>query len=408
MSLFSPLLIVCLDPEEAAALSQLARALGYPDAHIIAGGFDEATLALDQRTTAPEYIIIDIGDHGADVLPALDAFAVHCEESVRVIVIGGINDIVFYRELKSRGVLEYFPRPAQAADIRALLMNSRPAPAPATAADQPSQATVISVMSAASGDGASTLAMNLAYALAETYKQPTVLVDMDYQFGLVAKSLDLAAPFGIRELFDYPDRGLDSMLIGKMLASYTEHLSIIAAPGELRLLPAIRPEIVRELVALLRSRFAFVVIDIPHVWTDWTAAALTYSDQAVMVGQLWLRSLTHATRLLTSWHSIGLARDSVSLVINRSGAKFKEAITPQDFERICHHVIDAHIDNDVKAVTQAETEGRTLFEIKQGAELRQQIKGLAVALAGRQPGDSAEAKPARPARKGLLTRRSGK
>jgi pilus assembly protein CpaE len=214
---------------------------------------------------------------------------------------------------------------------------------------------------------------------------------MDYQFGLIAKSLDLAAPFGIRELFDHPERGLDEMLIGKMLVKYKENLNIIAAPAELRLLPTIRPEIVRELVAILRSRYPFVVIDVPHVWTDWTAAALSYSDHSVMVAQLWLRSLTHASRLLTAWNGIGVAHDHVSLVINRSGAKFKEAITTQDFERICRHRIDAFIGNDVKAVSYAENHGQTLFETDHGAELKQQIRQLAQSMVTRYGGPAAGA-----------------
>src|SRR5690606_17133042 len=138
------------------------------------------------------------------------------------------------------------------------------------------------------------------------------------------------------------------MLVGKMLVSYKHHLKIVAAPSELRLLPTIRPEVVRELIGILRQRFAFVVIDVPHVWTDWTAAALSYSNHSVMVAQLWLRSLTHATRLLAAWRNIGIAQDDVSVVVNRSGAKFKEAVSAQDFERICHHAIHSYVDNDVK------------------------------------------------------------
>jgi pilus assembly protein CpaE len=251
------------------------------------------------------------------------------------------------------------------------------------------QGTVISCMSAASGDGASTVALNLAYSLAHEYKQPTVLVDMDYQFGLVAKSLDLTAPFGIREIFDHPDRGLDDLLVSKMLVKYKDNLSIIAAPGELKLMPMVRPEVVRELVGLLRTKFTFVVIDVPHVWTDWTAAALTYSNHVVMVAQLWLRSLTHASRLLTAWNYIGVSQSGVSLVINRSGAKFKEAITAQDFERICRRKIDAYIGNDVKVITHAENNAQTIFETDINTPLKEQISNIARELLVRYVGQGA-------------------
>jgi pilus assembly protein CpaE len=398
MTSTSPLLIVCLEQDQAVALSELARALGFPDAQITAGPIEGAITALNGREAAPQYMIIDIASRGQDVLQDIDRLADHCESHLRVVVIGSINDIGFYREIKQRGILEYFNRPAQAVDIRSVLIQSVQ-----SAGD--GNGTVISCMSAASGDGASTVAVNLAYSLAQQYQQPTVLVDMDYQFGLVAGSLDVTASFGIHELFDQPDRGLDMQLVDKMLVKYGQHFNIIASHGELRMLPVIRAELIGELIRILRSRFTFVVIDVPHIWTPWTAAALTYADHRLMVAQLWLRSLTHASRLLGAWQGMGIERDTVSVLINRSGAKFKEAITVEDFERICHQPIAAHINNDIKAVAQAETQGKTIFETGQGQIIQQQINEFARMVAGRYQSklsaiDSSGAAP-EPARKGL-------
>lgn len=401
MSTISPFLIVSFDHDEVNGLVELARVLGYPDVQIAIGGVDQAVEALSNRTIPPEYILIDVGQKDQGVLKDLDQLAMHCEDNVRVVVVGSINDIVFYRELKTRGVLEYFPRPVEAADLRAVLFSNKALQQSSAAASSQGIGTVISVMAAASGDGATTMALNLAYSLAEDYKQPTVLVDMDYQFGLISKSLDLNASFGIRELFDFPDRGLDDMLISKMLVNYHDKLDIIAAPNELRLMPMIRPEIIRELVGVLRSKFAFVVIDVPHVWTDWTAATLTYSDHAVIVAQLWLRSLTHATRLLAAWHSIGVADKDISVLVNRSGAKFKEAITNQDFEHICRHNITAHVSNDIRTIAQAEHEAKTIMELDEGSSVQEQIRQFAGVLCKRYRPEAVDDKRQKGPRKGF-------
>lgn len=387
MSISSPFLIVSFEQEELAGLIELAQTLGYPDAQAVSGGVQQAIEAIRQRSRPLEYLLIDTGSRDKGVLQDIDALAEHCEGDVKVVVIGSINDIVFYRDLKSRGVLEYFPRPATPADVRAVLMQAI-GDKMHKSADDPTLGTVISVMSAASGDGATTVAMNLAYTLAHHYKQRTVLVDMDYQFGLISKSLDMNAAFGIRELFDHPERGLDDMLVSKMLVNYKDKLNIIAAPNDLRLLPMVRPETIRELISVLRSQFAFVVIDVPHVWTDWTAATLTYSDHSVMVAQLWLRSLTHASRLLTAWNSIGVSEKDISVLINRSGAKFKEAITAQDFERICRHKIAVHVNNDIRAISQAENEARTLMEADEQGDMQRQFQQFAKLLCKRFRPDS--------------------
>lgn len=385
MSAFSPLLIICYDPEERLNLSTLASGLGYPDAQIVVGGISDAIAALNSRAVSPDYLIIDIADKSSEVFADLDELSLHCEPKVRVVVIGSVNDINFYRELRARGVSEYCARPAKVSDLRNVLLQSGHESAHSAPAAK--KGTVISCMSAASGDGASTMAVNLAYCLAEEFDQPTVLIDMDYQFGLIAKSLDLNAPFGIRELFDFPERGVDDLLVEKMLVRYGKNLSIIGSPHELRQLPMIRPELIRDLISLLRTKFSYVILDIPHIWTGWTSASVTYSDHVVIVAQLWLRSLTHSSRLLAIWQAIGISENSISLIINRSGAKFKEAITVQDFERITHNKIEAFLSNDIKSVVSAESKGKTLFEIGQNILLQQQIRQFTQSILARKGAD---------------------
>ena len=401
----SPLFIIAFTHDETARLSELAAAIGYPDAPLSAGSLTEAMKALDSFAKAPDILIIDIGNRGKDALADLDEIAVHCEPSVNVIIIGSVNDIHFYRELKQRGILEYFPRPADAKDIKNALMQVGAVQNHTLA--NPAYGTVISCMSAASGDGGSTLAINLSYCLAAEHHLSTVLVDMDYQFGLIAKSLDLTAPFGIRELFENQDRGLDDTLVEKMLVKYDDKFKVISAPNELRMLPQVSPEFILSLITILRAKFEFVVIDVPNLWTPWTAAALKYSDHTMLVAQLWLRSLTHTTRQLTAWNSVGIEQNKVSLFINRSGAKFKEAVSAEDFERICRHPIEAHMNNDIKAVIGAETQGKTIFEIGQGALLQQQIKNIAQNIVSRFHGEKQATQPSKKGLKGFFDKKTG-
>lgn len=394
----SPLLIMSFSRDEAASLAELALSMGYGDAQLVSGSVGECVRALESRAKAPEFLVIDIGGKGRDVLPELDELAQHCEASVHVAVIGTVNDIGFYRELKNRGVLEYFAKPVAPAELAATFTSFKQR-------GRSGAGTVIASMSAASGDGSSTLAINLAYCFATEHKQPTVLVDMDYQFGLIAKSLDLTAPFGTRELFEYPDRGLDDLLVQKMSVKYDERLSIISSPNELRLMPAIRPDVIEDMLTILRAKYAYVVVELPHVWTDWTAAVLKNADQVMLVGQLWLRSLTHATRLLNAWQGAGIDRGKVSLIVNRSGAKFKEAISAEEFENICNQKIEAHLNNDIKAVVNAENQGKTLMETGAGSLLQQQFKQIAHDLVVKFDGAESGGAQARKGLKGIFDKK---
>src|SRR5437762_474962 len=157
MSAASPLLIVCFNPQDAQPDAELARAIGYADPQVLSGSLAEAINALNARASnPPEFLILDIGARGKDVLPDLDQMAQHCEPTMQVVIIGQVNDITFYRELKQRGILEYFPKPVQPTDIRAVMMQTG-----AQKAAGSGDGSVIACMSAASGDGASTTAINI-------------------------------------------------------------------------------------------------------------------------------------------------------------------------------------------------------------------------------------------------------
>jgi len=353
-------------------VNQIANSLGYPYADMVIGTPMDAAVALSSRQGSPAYIIIDIGDRTGEVIGEINRLAESCEAGTRVVVIGRINDIKFYRELTQLGVLEYFTHPADLQEVKAALMAGR---------GGNSDNKVITFISAASGDGSSTLAMNTAYALANEYHKRTVLVDMDYQFGMVAKNLDLNTQFGIKEIFDHPDRGVDPTLVRRMISPYGDNLSVIAAPEELKYMPEVNPETVRALISTLTSEYECVVIDLPHTWASWTASAISASSDIVLVSQLWLRSITHAARLLGLMRDMGISDEMVTVAINRSGAKFKEGISEKDFERVCSHAINYSIPNDIKTIVAAESQGRTIMEVSQ-SHLAMQLKGLAGLLMG--------------------------
>jgi pilus assembly protein CpaE len=353
---YSSVMAILADESEQAFAHQVATALGYSYADIVIGSPIDAGYALSSRENAPRYILIDIGSRGPDVLTDIDAMAEYCEPGTRVVVIGDINDVGFYRELRTRGVVEYFTRPAKISDVRNALFHEG-------LSDDGANCQVISFMSAASGDGSSTVALNTAFALATEFKQSTVVIDMDYQFGMIAKNLDLNSPFGIKELFEHPDRGVDATLVERMAVPYGDNLKVIAAPNDLRMLPSVRPELIRDLISTLRENYDFIIVDVPHIWTNWVSSALSNSNHNVMVAQLWLRSVTHSSRLLGVWRDIGLDDDQISIVINRSGAKFKEAVSSRDFERVCDKSISYSFANDIRTIVSAENQGKTILEV---------------------------------------------
>jgi pilus assembly protein CpaE len=382
MSQLIPFLAILTSEATAEFAHQLARAMGYPQAELMVGTPASAATQLASSNRTPHYMLIEIGSRGQDILPEIDQLAEHCTADTRVVVFGQTNDIQLYRALVQRGVQEYFiQQPEVQAAREAMLTQSGGGGA--------KRGKVFSFMSAASGDGASTLAVNTAYALARFLGKSTVLVDMDFQFGMIARNLDLTTTFGIKELFEHTDRAIDNTLLNRMLVRYDDVLDVVAAPTDLRLWPDVPPDVIRQLIDTLTQKFDYVVIDLPHIWSSWLATALTCSDKSVLTAQLWLRSVTHTARLLGAWQDVGVTGDQVVTVINRSGAKFKEAVTARDYESVCRRRIDCFITNDIKTIVTAENEGKTVLETGNSL-LAKQLRDMAEFLAGVQPSIKSE------------------
>jgi len=362
----SPVTVVVLDESDKDFADQVARSLGYDKAEVIVGSLLDAANALSKMSKGPKYLILDIGEGSDTILEDLDSLAEYCDPGVKVVILGNVNDVSLYRQFIQRGIIEYFTKPAKVSDIRAVLMD----------AGGNSDSSVVSFISAASGDGGSTIASNFAYALSKGVQQKVVLIDMDYQFGMVARNLDLEAHFGIKEVFEHPDRNIDSTLIQTMLVEYSPNFYIVAAPDELQLMPNIKPEMIHDLVNSLKSSFDFIVLDVPHLWMPWVSAALNESDLIVMITQLWLRSTTHSTRLLGVMQSVGIELENVITAVNRSGAKFKEAITSKDFERVVNKEIDYYFSNDIRTISAAEKRGETIFDVG-NSRIASEIKDFA-------------------------------
>ncbi len=379
------LLIILADPAREPWAQQLAAAARSEQPFIVVASPQEAAAYMVTNQINPSHVVLDIGSRGRDVLSEIDALAEQCSANTRVVTVGDTNDITLYREILGRGVLDYLPNPAPVdAVIKSLntpLAPPQQAPAPVPApTTSSSNKRVIVFASAASGDGASTVALNTAYAISQLTNGNTVLVDMDYQFGMVAKNLSLQNQYGIRDLFDHPERGVDATLIKRMVANYGK-LHVITAPPELRYLPNVKAEAIKELIATLSLTYDTIVLDTPHVWLPWVATAMQQSTHIMLISQLWLKSVSHAARMMRAFREIDVPAERVIAVINRSGAKFKEAIDAKDFERVCGNTIRYTLANDIKTVVAAEGSATTIMELPP-SDLAEDIERIARGLLG--------------------------
>jgi pilus assembly protein CpaE len=266
----------CETVETAAAVQSAGedRRLGKAHLKIQMGGMVAAIEAYRTAPT-PNVIILETDGRG-DILVGLDQLASVCDAGTRVIVIGRINDVGLYRELVRRGVSDYLIAPINAFDMVRSICNLYAAP------EAKAVGRIIAVVGAKGGVGASTVAHNVAWAIARDLALDSVVADLDLAFGTAGLDYNQDPPQGIADAVFSPDR-VDTAFIDRLLSKCTDHLSLLAAPATLERVYDFGAEAFDAIFDTLRSSMPCVVLDIPHQWSGWTKRAMVNADDILIV-----------------------------------------------------------------------------------------------------------------------------
>ena len=266
----------CETVETAAAVQSAGedRRLGKAHLKIQMGGMVAAIEAYRTAPT-PNVIILETDGRG-DILVGLDQLASVCDAGTRVIVIGRINDVGLYRELVRRGVSDYLIAPINAFDMVRSICNLYAAP------EAKAVGRIIAVVGAKGGVGASTVAHNVAWAIARDLALDSVVADLDLAFGTAGLDYNQDPPQGIADAVFSPDR-VDTAFIDRLLSKCTDHLSLLAAPATLERVYDFGAEAFDAIFDTLRSSMPCVVLDIPHQWSGWTKRAMVNADDILII-----------------------------------------------------------------------------------------------------------------------------
>ena len=266
----------CETVETAAAVQSAGedRRLGKAHLKIQMGGMVAAIEAYRTAPT-PNVIILETDGRG-DILVGLDQLASVCDAGTRVIVIGRINDVGLYRELVRRGVSDYLIAPINAFDMVRSICNLYAAP------EAKAVGRIVAVVGAKGGVGASTVAHNVAWAIARDLALDSVVADLDLAFGTAGLDYNQDPPQGIADAVFSPDR-VDTAFIDRLLSKCTDHLSLLAAPATLERVYDFGAEAFDAIFDTLRSSMPCVVLDIPHQWSGWTKRAMVNADDILIV-----------------------------------------------------------------------------------------------------------------------------
>lgn len=371
--------IFCARPDTAELIEQVAadRRMARAATSVFPGGI-QAAVAQYQNQPTPSLVIVESLDPAPELLAQLDLLAEVCDPGTKVMTIGSANDIALYRELMRRGVSEYLVPPLSPLQIIRSITSLYADPT------APFVGRQIAVVGARGGAGASTIAHNLAWVLAERMQAGTVLADFDLPFGTAGLNFNQDPLQGIADALGQPDR-LDPVLMDRMMARVTDRLSLFAAPATLDQDFDIHPDAFEEVAQKIRAAAPFIVLDLPHAWSAWKRKMLIASDDLIIVATPDLASLRNAKNMIDLVRQARPNDAPPRLVLNQVGMPGRPEIPVKDFGEALGITPSVVLPFEPKSFGQAANQGQMIGEVAPKSKAAEGIEQLARLIARREP-----------------------
>ncbi len=324
----------------------------------------------------PNLIILETDAEPRNLLSELAPLAEVCDPSTRVIIVGRYNDIALYRELIRNGISEYLVGPVSMAELLASISSIFVDP------EAEPLGRSIAVIGAKGGVGSSTIAHNCAFGISTLFSTETILADLDLPFGTANIDFDQDPAQGIAEAVFAPER-LDEVFLDRLLTKCSDHLSLLAAPSLLDRAYDFDSGAFLPIIELLQRSAPVAVLDLPHVWTEWTRSVLADVDEVVICAAPDLANLRNTKNMLDALKKLRPNDRPPHLILNQVGMAKRPEIAPADFIEPLEIEPIAILPFDVQLFGNAANSGRMISEIDAKSAAAETFAQIAHVVTGR-------------------------
>ena len=239
----------------------------------------------------------------------------------------------------------------------------------------PDTCKIISTFSNKGGIGKTSIAVNLAVELAQISKEKVALIDLNLQLGDVATFLDMNPPFAM----DYIANNIHNLNEDELLKTMSKYkntsLYVIADPLNIDNSKDITAEQIKNLLAVLKKTFSYIVIDIGTNIDSKTIAALDSSDLILLIAIVNLPAIRSTQRCMDLFNKLGYSNDKIKLVLNRYMEN--EDIKTSDIEEVVKQKVYWKIPNNYLTMMSAINKGVPVNEINSESNIALNYKDFA-------------------------------
>jgi pilus assembly protein CpaE len=238
---------------------------------------------------------------------------------------------------------------------------------------------VYSIFGAKGGVGTSTLAFNIAAAIAARGQQRVALIDGSLQMGDLRALL--RAPEDAPSILQLPTHKVQKADVDQVMLRHKSGVHVLLAPPRIEMAEMVLARDLEKLISLMRRLYNIVIIDTATSVDDILLAFLDSSDELIEVLTYEAAALHQARQLASTLTAAGYPAGKIRYLVNRAdstGGLSKDAIAQQigrkpDFEVVSDGILvleannrgepfvtlgpDSAITRDVNRIAQQLSEG---------------------------------------------------
>jgi pilus assembly protein CpaE len=352
-------------PEISAVLDK------FPQLKLLGQTTDPQKFVGQQKDVLPDVVLVEM--NGEKRVPEWLENLPQEMPQTQVLVCSYNREPDFLIRAMQVGIREFLPLPLTQSDLEAALNRvqmSRKQLMPVSN----QEGKIIVVTSHKGGAGSTTMAVNLAQALAEMSTGQVALIDLGRPFPDVATFLDQESSYSIVDLVQNIAT-LDKSFVQRIMQPYSPRLSILHGASDFRDQDSIELESLEKIFAILRGMYEFIVIDLSHWLDELFLSVLNESDMVLMMTGLTVPDLRNLKKLWPHTMEWNHDKRKIKIVVNRYESN--SDLQLRDLESILQHPAYATLTSDYKSMMQCLNQGTSLEGAAPRSKLWSDVKELA-------------------------------
>ncbi|MBP7174773.1 MAG: response regulator [Thermoclostridium sp.] len=338
----------------------------------------------------PDIVLMDVNMPEMDGLTATQIITMQFPE-IGVIIMSVQGEKEYLKKAMVAGAREYIVKPFSSEDLVQTILKTyemqNRRKSLSKVQDHQISTRIFTVFSTKGGVGKTTIASNLAVAMARTTKKRVALIDMDLQFGDIAVMLNLSIKNTIYDLVkDLKD--MDSDIIEDYMVTHFSGVSVLPAPAKPEYSEFIDAKHIEKILNLLIGNYHYIIIDAAASFNETVLTALDMSEKILCVSTLDLPTIKNIKVGLDLMDSLKYSHEKIHIVLNKASEQF--GVKYKEFEQTIGHPVWAYIPEDSQTVITSANKGLPFVMTRSETKVARAIYSISEALCERKADEQKE------------------